>query len=249
VAELVEQEQAQELGRHEVTNARAVTVALITAGVASIAATWFLAVETRRASAPKPPPPVQDARDEVTGLAGEIALENGARLSVRIARLHSERERQRFDAEALRRRFELKTGEPFACELRFFEGHDAAGTSATAAIELSNLHLVDAQGTALAPLAAPAPSALTHPAQTNPEQSAIADPLATLLAPPSGALAPGQSICLVLWGREPAKEARLVLGNAPEIALSSAALRRADIDSSLARIEVARTVARAADDR
>ena len=221
------------------TNARAVTVALITAGVASIAATWFVAVETRRANAPRPPPPVLDARDEVTGLAGEIALGNGARLSVRIARLHSERGRQRFDAESLKRRFGLGESEPFACELRYFEGQVAEGAAATAAIELSNVHLVDAQGTALAPLAAPTAAA----------ENAIADPLATLLAPPAVALAPGQSVCLVLWGREPSKDARLVLGTAPEIALSLAALRRADIDSSLARIEVARTVARAADDR
>lgn len=220
------------------TNARAFTIAWVAASAACIAAIWVVAAEARHGIAPRPPPPVDDARDEVTGFSGEIALEKGARLSVRIARLHSERDRQRFDAAALKRRFALSEGEPFACELRYFEGEPAANSVART-IDVSGVSLVDAKGSALAPLAAPELGA--------PDR--VVDPLATLLAPPATALAPGQSICLVLWGREPGAEPRLVLGSMPEIALASASLRRLDIDSSLARIEVARPVARGAEDR
>jgi hypothetical protein len=152
---------------------------------------------------------------DVAGLAGESA---GVR--VRLARLHAERARQRFDAGALGRHFGLGTGEPFVCEIT------ASGTASIPRGALRSISVRDERGAALAPFQPSAPKA-----------DEPADPLAALLSPPPDAIGAGRAISVVLWGREPAGGARLVGLDVGEIALAPARMTARELDTALARVD------------
>lgn len=173
-----------------------------------------LALEREPPAADRPARPASIAASEVAGHAGLLAFPDGSRLSARLARLHAapaERERQRFDAEVLRARLGLEEGEPFRLALSWRAEHapsdpaapdpaarEREGAPSPLELVLAELVVRDGEGEALRVLAPPAPSA-----------EGAADPLAVLLAPPREALRPGESIELVLWGREPGPGARV----------------------------------------
>ena len=94
---------------------------------------------------------------------------------------------------------------------------------ATASIDLTALAVHDAAGPALAPIA-PGTLAGTRP-----------DPVAVLFMPPSDPLLPGNAVSLILWGRAPGSDARLVdASSAPEgTALAETGLAAAALARSL----------------
>jgi hypothetical protein len=157
---------------------------------------------------------------DVAGHAGESG---GVR--VRVARLHAERARQSFDADALGDHFGLGTGEPFVCEISVRTAVSGESTS-IARGALRSISIRDERGTALAPFQ---PSV--------PESGDPADPLGALLAPPADAIGAGRAISVILWGRAPAAGARLVGLDAGDIALSPSRLTARELDTALARID------------
>jgi hypothetical protein len=154
--------------------------------------------------------------DDVAGLAGEL---EPAHLRVRLARLHSDPARQRFDALALGRHFGLGTGEPFLCEL-------ASSGVVVPGGALRAISVRDDRGVALAPF---------QPSAASPGEPA--DPLATLLSPPPDALSGGRAVSVILWGREPGSGARLSGLEAGEVALAPARMTVRELDTALARID------------
>jgi hypothetical protein len=162
----------------------------------------------------------RDDASDVAGFTGEIEAARGAHLGVRLARLHAGARQQRFDADALARRFGLGEGEPFVCEIT------VRGAGVVEAGALRSISVRDDRGLAQAPF--PAPSA---------SRSEPVDPLSTLLAPPSEALQPGSAVSVILWGREPGSGARLAGLDAGDIVLAPAPLASRDLDAALARID------------
>jgi hypothetical protein len=187
--------------------------ALAVAGI--LGATWpMLACEHGGARTPRATRESTPAAD-VAGLAGE---RGGVR--VRLARLHADPARQRFDAAALGRRFGLGTGEPFVCEISL----SGAVTIPRGALRSIAIH--DERGPALAPFQ-----------PSTPKTDEPADPLAALLSPPPDAVASGRAISVILWGREPGDGARLAGLDAGEIALAPARMTARELDTALARID------------
>jgi hypothetical protein len=213
-------------------------VALFVASLAFMVLAWAFVLRSRSARMRTPVPPSSDERAEVPGLAGEIEIAGGARLLVRLARLHSDASRQEFDALALQRRFGLATGEPFACDLRYLGERDA-----TRALPLDAIAVSDERGPALAAFARPAPATYVDPRATH------VDPLATLLAPPDAKLQAGETVCIVLWGRDPTGAVRLTLEPGVEVALAPASLPKNQMETALARIETPRTTPSAVEER
>jgi hypothetical protein len=189
----------------------------------------------------RPERPAQRGAHAVEGRAGALELPAGGRIVARLARLHggedaAARERQAFDARALGARLALEEGEPFRLQLEWRAGltREAGGvdTPAAPALALGDLAVRDARGTALVALASPS----SRPGEPS-------DPLAVLLAPPHEALRPGESVELVVWGREPGEGAAVVAAlldagepETLEIALGSRALV-ARGEAELARVE------------
>lgn len=137
-------------------------------------------------------------------------LPDTAPVRARLTRLHADPARQAFDARVLRERLGLGLGEPWRLELTHEGGPDSE------AVALGDLGVEDHRGRALAAL-----------------RPARGGPLAALFGPPPGHLQPGRSTQLVLWGRAPETQARLVgLGQA------QAAESPADAGLALAPAEV-----------
>ncbi len=163
------------------------------------------------------------AADAATVLEGGLDLDGLGRLNARLVPLHADPRRQAFDAEALRRRFAIESGEPFLLRLDL----RAAADGSAGPLDPRGLRVVDEGGVAL-----------SVPALTVGEDL---DPLAALLQAPR-AIAPGESASLVLFGREPGPGARLILGTGDELALSPASALEGALDVPIARID-ARTPA------
>jgi hypothetical protein len=120
----------------------------------------------------------------VEAWVGETQLAQGAHVSARLTRLHSDPLRQDFDARTLGTRFELGPGEPWQLEL-LLEGGAERG------LALAGLVVCDEVGVRLGPFALASAS-----------PTAVADPVAVLLRGPSE-LRPGEVVDVPLWGQEP----------------------------------------------
>ena len=158
--------------------------------------------------------------DDVEAFAGDVEIQKGLRLTLRLAPLHATAGQQRFDAGALAARFGLAAGEPFVLEI------SARGEGTIAAGALRKIAIEDEHGPALAPF--PAAAALDNEP---------ADPLATLLAPPAGKLRSGTAVSVILWGRAPAADARVKGLGDVEVALAPTRMGSRELDTALARID------------
>lgn len=136
------------------------------------------------------------AAGPVAGWVGLHESELGLRVHVRLAPLHARPARQAFESRALARRLDLGPGEPWRLVLRLVSA--SRGGEARGHLRLGALTLEDEGGPALA--------TIERAAQARPGE--VADPLATLLAPPEGVRA-GEEVGLVLWGRPPRAGLRL----------------------------------------
>jgi len=123
-----------------------------------------------------------------------------AEIVARLLPLHDEPALEEFRARALRARYELPAGAPWRLYLTLAPG-DAAP------LVLAHARVRGAAGT-LEPF-----GELTHAPATERD----VDPVRALLAAPAGALAPGTTRPLVLWGE--------LTGDAPELELESGELR------------------------
>lgn len=144
-----------------------------------------------------------------------------AMLRARLTRLHAAPERQRFDAETLRERLALGPGEAWRLELAL-EG------DAETPLALGAISVADADGTALVPAVERAEA---------PAPNAVADPLRALAAAGDGLVWPGEPRQVLLWGRAPRDDARLILGglDAP-LALEPRDVELDALPESLARL-------------
>ena len=183
------------------------------------------AVQYQRGLRPEPGAHPDPPRGAPTGLvpgwSGFLETADGARVRVRLSRLHSEPEWQAFDAQSLARRLSLSVGEPWRLEL----AHE--GPKGARELELGELSLSDASGVASRSLVPP------------PRQAAdsVLDPLWGALAGPSS-LAPGETARLCLWGREPVGETTLEVSFG-ELKLFEEAVPIGDDGAALASLEEA----------
>ena len=208
---------------------------------------------------PAPPPHTSDPEEHVAAWRGELAGSGGTWLEATLTPLYPEPERLEFESRALARRLGLGPGRAWRLRVLWGASDAAAGAAAgapgalgehgpggaeapararPAGIGLGAVEVLDASGTALASLPPPQPGA------------GAADPLAVLVAPPAGALRPGQAADWILWGRAPEGTARLT-GLVPEddaafraatglsgaLELRAVSVRRGDLDEPLARLE------------
>ncbi len=184
---------------------------------------------------PSRPPARVDPESTQDVLGGELSLD-GATLVIWLSPSDPDPTRQAFQTLQLRKRYGLATGEPWRLHLEWRAGDGTDSSNSRSWIQLAKVVIEDDQGRALAPL----------------QLERELDPLATLLRPPAQDLAVGTSIDLVLWGRAPASQARLVGSNlvvgeqghqglelAFDVALGSRPLRRGDLVGPLARLDPA----------
>lgn len=197
-------------------SARVLMPLLVASTAVAIALAWVQAARFGSESARRPSTPAREERETVPGFTGEVSLGDGRVLHARIARLHADPARQAFDAAALARRFGLGKGEPFHCLL---ELAGPAGPDRAEGFEPCALRVLDHGGEALTAL----------PATRTTAGGAPADPLATLVAPPARALAPGEATTLLLWGREPGEHARIESCRAPAVPLVGASVPVRDL--------------------
>lgn len=131
-------------------------------------------------------------------LAGTCPLEDGTWLHVRLAAWRSDSTRQAFESAALARRWGLDP----AGTLHLLELERSAleGAQVPSALEVSQVEVVDSQGTCMHSLAL-LPS---DPAQ-------VQDPFRTLASAGEGALAPGGRARCLLWGSLPGPGAQVRL--------------------------------------
>jgi hypothetical protein len=183
------------------------------------------AVQYQRGLRPEPGahpvPPSGAPTGLVPGWSGFLETDDGARVRVRLARLHAEPEWQAFDASSLARRLDLAAGEPWRLEV----AHD--GPAGAAALALEELTLSDSSGEAS--------RSLTKPSLTSPE--AVIDPLWGALEGPH-LLQPGETARLCLWGREPEGAATLA-GPFGSLQLFAEAVPIGDDGAALASLEEA----------
>lgn len=192
---------------------------------------------------PSAPPPRTDPEAIQEVLWGE-ARAGGVTLTARLTPADVARERAEFQSLALERRYGLEAGALFRLRLeaRAAEtGADGASPS-EAAFDLRSVGIADDSGAALVPLALASPERPPdHPPQQPPHHPM--DPLATLLAPPSAPLRPGQGIDLFLWGKAPGAGARVTglgeEGGEVAVALVPRQVRAGDIGGPLARLDPA----------
>jgi hypothetical protein len=163
------------------------------------------------------PPVASDPDQTVAAFAGRIDGADGSRLVARLAPLHADPDRQRFEASSLQRRLDLEAGEPWRFSLRWDGPEDPDGTGGAASgvfgaegpargeprseavgLGLGPLEVHDAGGRALSSIRA------------DELGDGVVDPLRTLFAPPGGALRHGQAVDWVLWGRRPVDGAQVV---------------------------------------
>ena len=170
------------------------------------------------------PPAVADAVD-VDGWSGAFELEGDSRLLATLGPLHLDEERQAFDSAALARRRGLDQGRAFRLKLY----HLGAEGSAPIPIDhVEGLRVEDERGEA---------SRLYAERSTAVEGQPM-DPVEVLLSPPDGELRAGQSLSLVLFGRDPGEEVFLTgfPGREP-IKLSHKKLSRAWLEEALSRLD------------
>jgi hypothetical protein len=175
-----------------------------------------------RAFAPRPAAPAPVASDPDRTLDGWFASLEGADgsvLEVRLGPLYAQAERQAFDAQVLREKLGLPSGQPMRLLVHWRPRPHAPGSASRsplagaeqpdpaaspelaerpAALGLGPLWVTDEDGRALRSLEFPAD-----------DTRSVRDPLRTLLQAPGGALAQGQSAEWVLWGRIPGPRARV----------------------------------------
>ncbi len=176
----------------------------------------------------QPPPAQGEAR--VPGFGGALDTSAG-RLLVRLAPLHSDPVRQRFDTLALGERFGRTEGEPWRLVLNLVGRPDADVEGMT----LDDIVVVDDDGLALEPVLEP----------VWPREDGALDPVAVLFAPPPGRLFPGEEISFVLWGRKPGARATVDgVGGADKIDLREASVPHEEFLRSLARLDRERDEAR-----
>lgn len=221
------------------TSVRAPTAILCLSAVLATGLVWAWALRTHQIREERAAVPVRAETDVVPGHAGEFALADGTRFLVRIARLHDESERQRFDSNALARRFQLGEGEPFQCIVTLRAAPDlraaieprsasaTANATARAGIHLAGARIEDERGVALRALNAPE-------SRTSLD---LVDPLATLIAPPSEPLCSECSVSLLMWGREPSARAHFVVADLPDVEIAAVELPTRDLGHALARID------------
>jgi hypothetical protein len=202
---------------------------------------------------PAPPPGVTSPDEAVSAWTGELEGADGGWLVATLAPVHADARRQAFEARALRRELGLGSGEPWRLSVRWErapgpadtrpavqEVGDAPARTEAAGIALGPVSVRDDQGAALESL-----PPVGQPVDGEPFQ-----PLRTLVAPPAGALRPGEAADWILWGRAPGAGARLV-GLVPEqdelfraatgfqgaLDLRATEVRRGDLGQPLARLE------------
>jgi hypothetical protein len=174
----------------------------------------------------RPDPPTSGVATGVRGWTGTAVLAGGGTLVARLVPLHSDPARQEFDAAALERRLGLGDGSPWRLVLALRPDPAAAG-EVQDALPLTRVHIADDKGEALRSLAAPAPP-----------PTGVVDPVAVVMAPPVGALEPGEEVSLVLWGRPPGSTARASgLPAGVELVLHRDTQKRDALDGALARLD------------
>ena len=182
---------------------------------------------------PTRPPARVDPDTPQDVLGAELSLD-GATLVLWLSPSDPDATRQALQTMELRKRYGFATGEPWRLRMEWRPAEGAAASSSQSRIALAKLAIEDDQGRALAPF----------------QSDRELDPLATLLRPPAQPLAVGTSIDLILWGRAPTSQARLVgfdsklddlghlgLESSFDIALSSRPLRKGDLVGPLARLD------------
>ncbi|MBI5433844.1 MAG: hypothetical protein HZA52_13515 [Planctomycetes bacterium] len=210
----------------------------------ALAALYWL--ERERTPLANRPPTIASPDEGVAGFSARANLAEGV-LRVRLVPLHPDAERQRFDSLALARRLGLAAGEPWRLTLTLDD--------ASAPLELDTARLVvrDRSGDALVPLGCVVagdarPDSRLHDRPTD----RPSDPLRALVGAGLESLAPARSLDVVLWGRAPTNEPRLAGFTASggtartagaeardDFALERAVHRRAELETPLARLELA----------
>lgn len=212
--------------------------------------------------APAEPPVVTSPEESVAAFTGELEGRAGGWLVATLSPLHADPARQAFEADSLRRRLGLAPGLPWRLSVHWSAPESSSAADARpsgalgtagpargeapaptgpAAIRLDAIRVLDDQGVALEGFPDVRPDA---------GGDVPIEPLATLLGPPHGSLAPGERADWVLWGRQPVAGARLE-GLVPEadpdfsaatgfegpFVLRATSLRRGDMNVPLARLE------------
>lgn len=126
-----------------------------------------------------------DDIDAVEGFTGRTSL-RGVELDLRLTRLHGERGHQLYDADALRERLDLGSGEPWRLEIR--RASDDRANTPVLRVTVRELVAVGEIGGRLLPI---------EPAE---EPGPLSDPLRSVLVPGSVELRPGDTGQVVLWG-------------------------------------------------
>ena len=175
--------------------------------------------------------------EEVVGWSGAASLVGGATLQVRLLPLHGVASRQAFERDALERRFALGEGEPWQLELSFrCSSKDGAEEPSPSELSLAGLAVEEEGRPLLRPLLEAAKGGVRSPRQ---EEGGAADPVVTLLDAPRS-LPCDHRVRLVLWGRAPTGEPKLILPDAegsPAVSLAGAPLAAARVPSILARLD------------
>lgn len=206
-------------------------------GVACAAALWLgwsLAKGSSRPEEHATPRPARSVAAEVSGF--EARLDGPLEVRVRLAPLHADPELQTFDAGALRRRLALGEGAPYALDVELaaqptpVASAGAKGASSAAAhaliLDTSTLRVVDDEGVALVPIVMePQPA----------DSSVPADPVRALFAARTVVVDPAGWTRVVLWGRAPAKGARVAGWPARDVALVAQTWRADAFEDVLAR--------------
>jgi hypothetical protein len=208
---------------------------------------------------PAPPPSQSDPGADVAAWRGELVGARGAWLEARLSPLHADPERQDFEARTLRRRLDLEEGRAWRLRVLWSAPRATQGAAAGAPLALGERGPGGAE-----PLASAEPSGIGLGAVEVVDDAGVAarslpppesgtdahDPLRVLLAPPPGALRPGQAADWILWGRAPRPGATLrglvpghdadflaATGFSGRLELRGVSLRRDDLDEPLARLE------------
>ena len=178
------------------------------------------------ARAPFAPPEVSDPDEEIAAFGAEVAVGAAARCVYQLTPLWADRERQAFDAHALRERLKLGEGEPWRLECSV-EGVLTDAERAALAEQPVEVTVRDDAGRALASLAA------------EPATRAVVDPVRTLIETSRAEFAPQAQRTWILWGRAPVSGVRLEFGaQRAEIALEPRTVRRSRIEVPMARLEL-----------
>lgn len=181
------------------------------------------------------PPMASDPRQPIDAFAGEASAPERGRIVAQLAPLHPDEEHQRFDGQSLRARLGLGEGEPLRLRLLWDAGPanggdpDSAGAHgerrAEVALGFESLEVRDARGLAAATF------------ELGERSDAPVDPVRALAAVPTGGLAPGQAVDVLLWGRLPQSPAELRgLAGVEKIELFASTLARAELERAFTHL-------------